>query len=470
MSNDFQFLDTKRQNPLKIGLDRRVKEFVEIYEPFPKASVQVQADRCLDCGDPYCSWKCPVHNYIPQWLDLVHQGKIMEAADLCHQTNTLPEVCGRVCPQDRLCEGDCTLNDGLGAVTIGNVEKYIADTAIAQGWKPDLSKVKSQPERVAVIGAGPAGLGCADVLARQGLQSVVFDRHPRIGGLLTFGIPTFKLEKEVMQKRKEIFEGMGITFELNVEVGKDIAFNSIMDEFDAVFLGTGAYHSMLGNIDGEKLPGSYQALGYLIGSTDHILGIKRENYPYVDLKGKQVVVLGGGDTAMDCVRTAVRQGATKVTCVYRRDKENMPGSRREVNNSQEEGVEFLFNCQPTRILGDDSVKGVQVMSTQLGKPDESGRAHPEIIKGSEQDLKADAVIFAFGFRPSPPAWLKDFGVDINSWQAVVASENSSYVLQTSNEKIFSGGDMVKGSDLVVTAIWQGREAAKGIVKYLHDKR
>lgn len=467
LNNNFQFLDLGRQDPEKKQVERRRTEYVEIYEPFEKLQASQQAHRCLECGNPYCEWKCPVHNYIPNWLKLASEGNILKAVELSHQTNTLPEVCGRVCPQDRLCEGACTLNDGFGAVTIGNVEKYITDTALAMGWRPDLSDVKATGKKVAIIGAGPAGLGCADILTRAGVAVTVFDKHPEIGGLLTFGIPEFKLEKSVMALRREVFEGMGITFKLNTEVGKDIDFHDIIENYDAVFLGMGTYTYMKGGFPGEDLPGVYEALPYLISNVNRNLGFSDSPEEFINLEGKQVVVLGGGDTAMDCNRTAIRQQAMTVTCAYRRDEENMPGSKREVVNAREEGVRFLFNRQPIAIIGDEQgVTGVKVVQTQLGEPDENGRRRPEPIPGSEQVLPADAVVIAFGFQPSPAPWFKDFNIKLNHWHGVEAPEQQTYAFQTSNEKIFAGGDMVRGSDLVVTAIWEGRQAAEGILDYL----
>ena len=468
LNNNFQFIDVGRQDPRKKALESRKAGFVEIYEPFEQKQAGEQAHRCLACGNPYCEWKCPVHNYIPNWLKLASEGNIMEAVELSHQTNTLPEVCGRVCPQDRLCEGACTLNDGFGAVTIGNVEKYITDTALAMGWRPDMSNVVKTGKRVAVIGAGPAGLGCADILIRAGVDVVVFDRSPEIGGLLTFGIPEFKLEKTVMSRRREIFEGMGVEFRLNTEVGRDIAFKQIVDEFDAVFLGMGTYKYMKGGFPGEELPGVYEALPYLISNVNRNLGYEKSADDFIGLKGKKVVVLGGGDTAMDCNRTAIRQGAAKVTCAYRRDEANMPGSVREVANAREEGVNFLFNRQPVEIVGgENGVTGIKLVETKLGEPDENGRRRPVVIEGSEKVLPADAVIIAFGFQPSPAPWFADFGIELNSWNGVVAPEEQQYKFQTTNEKVFAGGDMVRGSDLVVTAIWEGRQAAEGILDYLN---
>ncbi|MEW6990305.1 FAD-dependent oxidoreductase [Colwelliaceae bacterium 6441] len=466
--NVYQFIDVKRIDPPKKAIAERKIDFVEIYQPLSGDQSAGQADRCLDCGNPYCEWKCPVHNYIPQWLELVTEGKIFEAADLCHSTNSLPEMCGRVCPQDRLCESACTLNEDFGAVTIGNIEKYITDTAFAQGWKPDLSEVVSTGKRVAVIGAGPAGLSCADVLTRHGVDAVVYDKHAQIGGLLTFGIPSFKLEKDVIQTRREIFEGMGIEFRLNTNVGVDVSFESLSEEYDAVFLALGTYTDMTGGFEHEGAAGVYNALDFLIGNTQNLMNITENAKPYVNFNDKKVIVLGGGDTAMDCVRTSIRQGATQVTCAYRRDEANMPGSPREVQNAKEEGVNFQFNIQPLDIAvdADGSACGVKFVKTQLGKADANGRRSPEPIKGSEFIMEADAVVIAFGFLPSPPQWMKDAGVELDSRGRVVAVENSNFALQTSKENIFAGGDMVLGSDLVVTAVDQGRKAALGILDYV----
>ena len=466
LNNNFQFVDVERKDPEKKNLRVRKTDFVEIYQPFNEKQVKKQAHRCLECGNPYCEWKCPVHNYIPDWLKLVSEGHLFEAAELSHQTNTLPEVCGRVCPQDRLCEGACTLNDGFGAVTIGSTEKYITDTALALGWRPDMSKVVWTDKKVAVIGAGPAGLGCADVLIRNGVTPVVFDKNPEIGGLLTFGIPEFKLEKSVMTRRREVFTEMGIEFELNTEIGKDITIEQLLNEYDAVFMGMGTYTYMKGGFPGEDLPGVYEALPYLISNVNKNQGFQQDPEEFINLKGKKVVVLGGGDTAMDCNRTAIRQGAASVTCAYRRDEENMPGSRREVENAKQEGVNFLFNRQPIEITGDYQVEGLKVVTTELGEPDEQGRRRPSPVEDSEEILDVDVVLVAFGFRPSPASWFEDQDVQIDESGRVVAPEQAQYKFQTTNPKIFAGGDMVRGSDLVVTAIWEGRQAAEGILDYL----
>jgi len=464
--NNFQFIEVGRGDPNKKTFQSRTTEFAEIYEPYTQEEVADQSERCLDCGNPYCEWKCPVHNFIPNWLTLIAEGNIMEAVELCHQTNTLPEVCGRVCPQDRLCEGACTLNDGFGAVTIGNAEKYITDTAFAMGWKPDMSKRIWTDKKVAIIGAGPAGLGCADVLVRNGVKPVVFDRYPEIGGLLTFGIPEFKLEKRVMAKRREIFTEMGIEFRLNTEIGRDTTIDELLTDYDAVFMGMGTYTYMQGGFPGEDLSGVHEALPFLVANSNHLMGFDQPVDAYINTQGKNVVVLGGGDTAMDCVRTAVRQGANKVICAYRRDEDNMPGSRREVANAKEEGVQFLFNRQPVAITGTGAVSGVRMVTTELGEPDNNGRRRPEPIPGSETVLDADIVLIAFGFRPSPAEWFDAHKVTVNDWGGVIAPETQAYPFQTKNPKIFAGGDMVRGSDLVVTAIWEGRKAAEGILDYL----
>ena len=466
LSNDFQFLEVSRFDPQKKSIEERKISFVEIYGEYNQTEASNQAHRCLDCGNPYCEWKCPVHNYIPDWLKLVNEGNIIEAAELCHETNSLPEMCGRVCPQDRLCEGACTLNDGFGAVTIGSTEKYITDKAFEMGWQPDMTYRTWTDKKVAIIGAGPAGISCADVLTRSGVKSHVYDKHEEIGGLLTFGIPEFKLEKKVVKKRRNILEGMGVEFFLGKEIGKDIQFKELYRDYDAVFLGMGTYTSLEGGFKGESLVNVHKALDYLISNTNKLLKIGENHDNYINLRGKNVVVLGGGDTAMDCNRTALRQGAKSVKCLYRRDEKNMPGSKREVINAKEEGVEFEFNIQPIEILGNKSVEGIKVVRTELGEADQNGRRIPVPIPGSETIIEADALIVAFGFRASPADWFKDFNIATKNNGLVLAAEEQKYKFQTSNEKIFSGGDMVRGSDLVVTAIWEGREAAKSIIEFV----
>ena len=461
-----QFLEFPRKDPDKMPVEVRIREFREIYSQYSAETAAQQAGRCISCGNPFCEWKCPVHNYIPNWLALVNDGKLFEAAELSHQTNSLPEMCGRICPQDRLCEGACTLNDGLGAVSIGSIEKYITDEAFKQGWKPDMSNVVRTTKRVAVIGAGPAGLGCADILARNGVTPVVFDRYSKIGGLLTFGIPPFKLEKDVVEKRREVMEYMGVEFRLNVEVGRDISFETLQADFDAVFLGMGTYTYVKGGFAGEDLPGVYEALPYLISNINRELELPVGPSGFIDMRGKRVVVLGGGDTGMDCNRTAIRQGASSVTCTYRRDENNMPGSRRDYKNSKEEGVSFLFNRQPIEIVGSDRVQGVKLVETRLGAPGPRGRRVPEAVPGTEQTIDADAVIIAFGFLPSPPDWCAPQDIQLHPNGRVRVSASPQHRFQTTNPKVFAGGDMVRGSDLVVTAVFEGREAAQGILHYL----
>jgi len=457
----FQFLDIPRTMPRRIPVELRTSgDWGELYGRFDKADAQYQAGRCLDCGNPYCSWKCPVHNAIPQWLQLVQEDRIHEAATLCHSTNPLPEVCGRVCPQDRLCEGSCTLEE-FGAVTIGAVEKYIVDTALASGWKPDLQAVQPTGRRVAIVGAGPAGLACADRLARAGIQAVVFDRYEQIGGLLQFGIPSFKLEKSVIRRRREVLEGMGVQFRLGVEIGRDTTIEQLQADYDAVFLGTGAYRYTDGGLVGQDLKNVLPALPFLVQNGRIVGGGDPQGRPIAgwedqialpDLNGKRVVVLGGGDTGMDCVRSAIRLGAARVTCAYRR----------------EEGVRFLFNRQPLAIEAgaDDEVIGVTVVETRLGEPDANGRRNAEPVEGSESLLEADVVIIAFGFSATLPDWLAAQGVEATGTGRIVAGGAGRLPYQTHNPRLFAGGDAVRGADLVVTAVAEGRDAAASIITLL----
>lgn len=463
----FQFLDQPRRLPREIPAEVRVLGWQEGHGNFEPDEAASQAARCLDCGNPYCEWKCPLHNPIPEWLGLVREGRLFEAADLAHSSNPLPEVCGRVCPQDRLCEGDCTLESGFGAVTIGAIEKDLVDAALRQGWRPDLSAVRPSGRRVAVVGAGPAGLACADRLARAGIEAHVFDRYEEIGGLLSFGIPAFKLDKAVVARRRAVLEGMGIRFHLGIEVDAALAAELLRD-FDALFLGTGATTPVDAGLPGQTLPGVLSALPFLVANARRQRGQPHPDDPPVEIAGRRVLVLGGGDTAMDCVRTAIRQGADRVICAYRRDAENMPGSKREVKNAQEEGVEFMFNLQPVGVELDAHGRtcGIKVVSTELGAPDANGRRNPVVIEGSEQVLPADAVVMAFGFQPNPQPWMAEHGVELDGRDRIKAPEKAEYAFQTSNPKVFAGGDAVRGSDLVVTAIYEGRKAAEGIMDYL----
>jgi glutamate synthase (NADPH) small chain len=468
MSHTFQFIDQAREDPAKLSSGERKISFTEIYAGFDQPQASAQANRCLECGSPYCEWKCPVHNHIPYWLKLVGEGRLLEAAELSNQTNSLPEICGRICPQDRLCEGACTLNDGFGAVSIGAVERYITDTAFEMGWIPAVRKSSAFSARVALVGAGPAGLSCADVLARSGIHATVFDSYPEIGGLLSFGIPEFKLETRVVRKRREILESMGVEFRLNSTIGVDISFAELLENFDAVFLGMGTCKGISGELPGSHLPGVDMALPYLVSSAYRVLGLS-DNIGFINMAGQRVVVLGGGDTAMDCNRTAIRQAAKSVTCAYRRDADNIPGSFRELVNAREEDVNFLWNRQPLEILGKDRVEGVRMMTTQLGATDASGRRLPVAVPGSEQTIPADRVILAFGFEASPQDWFSTYAINADANGLLqTKAEGDRYPFQTSNPRVFAGGDMVKGSSLVVHAVHQGRMAARGIIEFLGD--
>jgi len=452
IGDKLSFLKQPRELAPKRQAESRTSDFLEIYHTKNESDLVIQADRCLDCGNPYCEWKCPLHNYIPDWLDLVANQKFDQAATLMHQTNPLPEICGRVCPQDRLCEQACTLNTGLGAVTIGEIEKTIADKAIDNNWRPDLSRVIPTGNTVAIVGAGPAGLACAEYLTRKGVQATVYDKYPEIGGLLTFGIPEFKLEKQILVKRKKYLEDIGVEFVLKTEIGKDISIDDLDCQYDKVFLGMGTYKAVDGMLPGRELNGVIAALDYLIGNINQQQNYQMMNRPYHDFNNKNVVVLGGGDTAMDCVRSAIRQKAKTVTCVYRKQELDMPGSKTEVNNAKQEGVRFIFNLQPVEIVSnkDNSVTSVVCERTDF---DELKYKDKQVV------IKADSVIIAFGFSANPSEWFTKAGINTHDSGLISTDENS---LKTTAKNIYAGGDMVSGADLVVTAIAQGREAAKQI--------
>jgi glutamate synthase (NADPH/NADH) small chain len=462
----FPFLKFHRALPREVPVPIRVLGYAEIHGDFANADAADQASRCIDCGNPYCSWGCPLHNRIPQWLKLVKEGRIEDAAALMHETNPLPEICGRICPHDRLCEGDCTLETGFEAVTIGAIERWVTDEALRRGWRPKVAVPGASGKRVAIIGAGPAGLAVADRLASAGVVAEVFDRYEEIGGLLTFGIPPFKLDKSIVRTRRDVLEGMGVRFHLNVEIGKDVAFSTLLNTYDAVFIGTGAYRFVDAALPSQELPGVHAALPFLIANARRILGTPQTPAELPNLIGKRVVVLGGGDTAMDCVRTSIRMDAESVTCLYRRDEANMPGSRREVKYARDEGVEFLFNRQPLEIVGDaNGVCAVRVAHTQL-VADGQGRARPEILAGTTTEIAADIVILSFGFQPSPPDWCSQFGIALDASGKLIVSAAGHLPLQTSHPKVFAGGDAVRGADLVVRAVYDGREAAKSILLQL----
>ncbi|MCE3045756.1 FAD-dependent oxidoreductase [Legionella sp. 16cNR16C] len=456
---EFKFVTDKRQEPDKLSPEERIRHSASVYLSYSLDQAQNQAGRCLDCGNPYCAWQCPVHNHIPGWLRLVAEGKLEEAANLAHQTNPFPEVCGRICPQERLCEGACTLNDGLGAVTIGAIEQFIADKALENGWRPDMSAVKPNGRRVAVIGAGPAGLACASVLAKNGTEVSVFDKYPEIGGLLTFGIPEFKLEKKIIRQRRQILEEMGVRFHLNTEVGRDLNPQQLLLEYDALFLGLGADKGKKAGIPGEALENVYQALDFLVHNIYSFLGLP--GYEPFDFRNKKLVILGGGDTAMDCNRSALRLEAFSVDCVYRQGMLDMPGARKEIKNAIEEGVHFVCHKQAVELIGDKKVEAIKLVNTVKNA---SGRL--EYQEGSEYILPADTVIIAYGFDANPPEWLEHLSVDLTDKGLVETSEKANFPFQTSNPRIFCGGDMVLGADLVVRAIAQGVSAAESMLRYM----
>ncbi|MGQ3487893.1 NAD(P)-dependent oxidoreductase [Roseovarius pacificus] len=462
-----KFVTVQRDMPEKRAADDRREDFHEIYAEFADEKAKEQASRCSQCGVPYCQSHCPLHNNIPDWLRLTAQGRLQEAYEVSQATNTFPEICGRICPQDRLCEGNCVIEQsGHGTVTIGAVEKYITDTAWEEGWVKPVTPKQERIESVGIIGAGPGGLAAADVLRREGVQVTVYDRYDRGGGLLTYGIPGFKLEKDVVLRRVDQLEQGGVEFLLNCDVGKDIAFEEIRNKHNAVLIATGVYKSRDLQGPGAGAKGIVRAIDYLTAGNRLSFGDTVPEYDSGELnaEGKQVVVIGGGDTAMDCVRTAIRQGAKSVKCLYRRDRDNMPGSQREVQNAEEEGVIFEWLSAPKGFVG-DPVSAVKVQKMRLGQPDATGRQSPEPIEGAEVDEPADLVIKALGFEPEdlPTLWNQK-ELEVTRWGTVKAEFTTG---KTAMDGVFAVGDIVRGASLVVWAIRDGRDSAEAIMDYLN---
>ena len=459
-----KFVTVDRDMPTKRDADQRNKDFKEIYAAYAEAKAEEQASRCSQCGVPYCQSHCPLHNNIPDWLRLTATGRLEEAYSVSQATNTFPEICGRICPQDRLCEGNCVIEQsGHGTVTIGAVEKYITDTAWEEGWVKPVTPQAERAESVGIIGAGPGGLAAADMLRREGVQVTVYDRYDRAGGLLTYGIPGFKLEKDVVMRRNEQLEAGGVTFKMNCEIGKDISFEEIRAAHDAVIIATGVYKSRDLQGPGSGAQGIVKAIDYLTASNRLSFGDTVPEYESGELnaEGKKVVVIGGGDTAMDCVRTAIRQGAESVKCLYRRDRANMPGSQRETQNAEEEGVVFEWLAAPNGFTG-DPVSGVKVQRMRLGQPDASGRQSPEVIEGADYVEEADLVIKALGFEPEdlPTLWNQP-ELEVTRWGTVKAAFTTG---ATEMDGVYAVGDIVRGASLVVWAIRDGRDCAEAILK------
>ncbi|MGR3541024.1 MAG: NAD(P)-dependent oxidoreductase [Hasllibacter sp.] len=462
-----KFVTTPRDMPSKREADARREDFREIYAEFAAQKAAEQAARCSQCGVPYCQSHCPLHNNIPDWLRLTAEGRLREAYEVSQLTNTFPEICGRICPQDRLCEGNCVIEQsGHGTVTIGAVEKYVTDTAWEEGWVQPIAPATERPESVGIIGAGPGGLAAADMLRRAGVQVTVYDRHDRAGGLLTYGIPGFKLEKDVVMRRNRQLEEGGARFVLNCDVGVDIAFADIRDRHDAVLIATGVYKTRDLAAPGTDAKGAVRAIDYLTASNRKSFGDAVPEFDSGELsaEGKRVVVIGGGDTAMDCVRTAIRQGATSVKCLYRRDRANMPGSQREVRNAEEEGVEFVWLTAPKRFVtgpGSEAVQGVEVSRMRLGQPDATGRQVPEVIEGADYVEEADLVVKALGFEAEDlPALWDEPALEVTRWGTVRADFRTH---ETAMEGVYAAGDIVRGASLVVWAIRDGREAAAAML-------
>jgi glutamate synthase (NADPH/NADH) small chain len=461
-----QFVRLPQHQPEKRPVDTRRLDFDEIYRDFNPAEAAAQASRCSQCGVPFCSVHCPLSNNIPDWLKLTTEGRLEEAYEVSAATNTFPEVCGRICPQDRLCEGNCVIERGFEAVTIGAVERYITDNAFEQGWVKPIQPKQELTQSVGIIGAGPAGLAAADILRRRGYQVHVYDRHDRVGGLLIYGIPGFKLEKEIVLRRWKLLADGGIRFHLNTEVGRDMTLEALQERHDAVLIATGVYHARELGGPGAGLAGIEPALRYLIASNRKGMGDEVADFDsgLLNAAGKQVVVIGGGDTAMDCVRTATRQGAKSVKCLYRRDKANMPGSMREVKNAEEEGVEFVWLSAPEAFLGDDHVTGVRAARMHLGLPDASGRQSVEPIPGSHFNLPADLVIKALGFDAEDlPARFNAPHLSRTRWGTLKVNQRS---FETNIPGVFAAGDITRGASLVVWAIRDGRDAAQAMITHL----
>jgi len=457
-----EYLTTERIEPKKRLVVERTKDFGEIYEVFDRDEAASQSDRCIQCGDPFCLNKCPLHNYIPQWLKSVAEKDLEFAFRLSNEPSPFPEVMGRVCPHDRLCEGDCTLNDGHGAITIGSVETHITEEGFKAGLKPEFPGITTD-KKVAIIGSGPAGLSAATYLLRSGIAVTMYEKADRAGGLLTYGIPNFKLDKKVVERRVKLLQEAGLKLVLNCEVGRDITFEEIANEHDAMFIGVGATKPKSAGIAGENAPNVYAAMDYLTNIQRKHFGLDYDKK--FDFKDLNVVVIGGGDTAMDCLRTAKREGAKSVTCLYRRDEKNMPGSKKEYKNAMEEGVDFTFLVSPKEIIVNDEGKAVavEVVKTTLGAKDADGRQKMEEVKGSEYRVNADVIIMSLGFDPAVPSFLAENGIETNSWGGIVINEETH---ETSTAGIYAGGDCYRGADLVVTAAYDGREAARSISESL----
>jgi len=466
-----KFVNIGQQNPPKRDTDNRKEDFNEIYKEFIHGKAQEQSSRCSQCGVPFCQVHCPLSNNIPDWLKLTAEGRLEEAYNLAQSTNNMPEVCGRICPQDRLCEGNCVIEQsGHGTVTIGSVEKFITDNAWANGWVKPIKIEKELNQSIGIIGSGPAGLACAEQLRKKGYKITIYDRYDRAGGLLIYGIPNFKLEKEVVERRIKLLKDGGINFKLNFEVGKDATLDELKKEHDAILIATGVYKPREIDIKGSDLGNIFPAMEFLTTSNKKGLGDKVENFENgtLNAKDKNVVVIGGGDTAMDCVRTAVRQKAKTVKCLYRRDKENMPGSAREVANAEEEGVEFVWLSGPKEFIGKNKVEKVLVNKMKLGDPDDGGRRKPIIDEGSEYEIETDIVIKSLGFDPEDlPKLFDKKDLQVSKWGTIKIDFDT---METNLKGVFAAGDIVRGASLVVWAIKDGRDVAESIDKLLKSKR